>query len=314
MKIGMNLLLWATRITEEHYPHLEKIKSIGFDGVEIPIFSGDDAHYQRLRKKLDELQLKTSTVTIATPEANPISPEPSIRRAAAERLKTIVRQSAILGADIVCGPFYQALGMFSGAGPTEEEIERAADVHREVADEAQRHAVYLAVEPLNRFECYFLNVAAAAAAYVRRVGHPNFKAMFDTFHANIEEENLPKAFFENAAEIIQCARFEQRPRCARARSHRFSLCLSGDEVDRLRWLVDHRSFRKGASGVDRTNSGLARLLQTSRRRGNRGIQIYPRDLAGSLDSSLLLGGSVVEHIGNPAGRLPKSPPTSVVSV
>jgi D-psicose/D-tagatose/L-ribulose 3-epimerase len=172
MKIGMNLLLWATRITEEHYPHLEKIKSIGFDGVEIPIFSGDDAHYQRLRKKLDELQLKTSTVTIATREANPISPEPSIRRAAAERLKTIVRQSAILGADIVCGPFYQALGMFSGAGPTEEEIERAADVHREVADEAQRHAVYLAVEPLNRFECYFLNVAAAPAAYVRRVGHP----------------------------------------------------------------------------------------------------------------------------------------------
>ena len=197
----MNLLLWATLVTEEHYPHLEKIKSTGFDGVEIPIFGRDDTHYEKLGKKLDELQLQSSTVTVATPEASAISSDPAIRRAAAERLKTIVRQSAILGADILCGPFHQALGVFSGTGPTEEEFKRAADVHREVADEAQRHGIYLAIESLNRFECYFLNTTAAAAAYVRRVGHPNLKAMFDTFHANIEEENLPKAFSENAAAI-----------------------------------------------------------------------------------------------------------------
>jgi len=201
MKIGMNLLLWTTHVTEEHYPQLEKIKSTGFDGVEIPIFGGEDAHYQKLCKKLDELQLKTSTVAVATPEANAISPDPAIRKAASERLKTIVRQSAILGADILCGPFHQALGVFSGTGPTEEEFKRAADVHREAANEAQRQGVCLAIEFLNRFECYFLNTTAAAAAYVRRVAHPNFKAMFDTFHANIEEENLPKAFSENAAEI-----------------------------------------------------------------------------------------------------------------
>ena len=201
MKIGLNLLLWATHVTEEHYPQLEKIKATGFDGVEIPIFEGDDAHYLKLRMKLDELQLKASTVTVATPEASAISPDPVIRKAAVERLKTIVRQSAILGADILCGPFHQPLGIFSGTGPTEEEFKFAADVHREVADEAQRQGVYLAIEFLNRFECYFLNTTAAAAAYVRRVGHPNLRIMFDTFHANIEEENLPKAFSENAAEI-----------------------------------------------------------------------------------------------------------------
>jgi D-psicose/D-tagatose/L-ribulose 3-epimerase len=52
MKIGMNLLLWATHVTEEHYPQLEKIKSTGFDGVEVPIFGGEKAHYYKLRKKL----------------------------------------------------------------------------------------------------------------------------------------------------------------------------------------------------------------------------------------------------------------------
>ncbi|HTC13656.1 MAG TPA: sugar phosphate isomerase/epimerase family protein [Chthoniobacterales bacterium] len=197
----MNLLLWATHVTEEHYAHLEKIKSTGFDGVEVPIFGGDDAHYRKLRTKLDELQLKASTVTVATPEASAISPDPAIRKAATERLKTIVRQSAILGADVLCGPFHQALGVFSGTGPTEEEFKHGAEVHNAVADEAQREGVVLAIESLNRFECYFLTTMASAAAYVRRVDHPNFRALFDTFHANIEEENLPKAFSENAAEI-----------------------------------------------------------------------------------------------------------------
>jgi D-psicose/D-tagatose/L-ribulose 3-epimerase len=201
MKIGMNLLLWATHVTEEHYPYLERIKSTGFDGVEVPIFGGDNVHYRKLRTKLDELQLRASTVTVATPEANAISPDPAIRKAATERLTTIVRQSAILGADVLCGPFHQALGVFSGTGPTEEEFKHAAEVHHTVADEAQREGVVLAIESLNRFECYFLNTMAAAAAYVRRVDHPSFKALFDTFHANIEEESLPKAFSENAAEI-----------------------------------------------------------------------------------------------------------------
>jgi D-psicose/D-tagatose/L-ribulose 3-epimerase len=91
--------------------------------------------------------------------------------------------------------------VFSGTGPTEEEFKRATDVHREVADEAQRQGVCLAIEFLNRFECYFLNTTAAAAAYVRRVNHPNLRTMFDTFHANIEEEDLPRAFSGNVAEI-----------------------------------------------------------------------------------------------------------------
>ena len=43
MKIGINMLLWASDVTEEHYPQLEKIKATGFDGVEIPLFGGEDA-------------------------------------------------------------------------------------------------------------------------------------------------------------------------------------------------------------------------------------------------------------------------------
>ena len=97
MKTGMNLLLWTTHVTSEHFPILEKLKKAGFDGVEIPIFEGDANHYKGLRKQLDNLGLACTSVTVATPDANPISPDAKLRQAAVERMKGIIEMSAILG-------------------------------------------------------------------------------------------------------------------------------------------------------------------------------------------------------------------------
>jgi D-psicose/D-tagatose/L-ribulose 3-epimerase len=56
----------------------------------------------------------------------------------------------------------------------------------------------LCIEYLNRFECYFLTTAADTVALVHRVNHPNFRAMFDTFHANIEEKSQAAAVYQVA--------------------------------------------------------------------------------------------------------------------
>jgi D-psicose/D-tagatose/L-ribulose 3-epimerase len=54
---------------------------------------------------------------------------------------------------------------------------------------AEAAGVKCAIEALNRFEAHLLNTMEQAAAYVKRVDHPNFGTMYDTFHANIEEKN-----------------------------------------------------------------------------------------------------------------------------
>ena len=64
---------------------------------------------------------------------------------------------------------------------------------RQVAEHAQKTGVTLAVEYLNRFECYLLNTAADAARFIRDVGHPSCRTMYDTFHANIEEKSPAEA-------------------------------------------------------------------------------------------------------------------------
>jgi len=43
---------------------------------------------------------------------------------------------------------------------------------------------------LNRFETYFLNTAVDALRLYREVGHPSIGVLFDTFHANVEEQDI----------------------------------------------------------------------------------------------------------------------------
>jgi D-psicose/D-tagatose/L-ribulose 3-epimerase len=191
MKTGMNMLLWATHVTQEHYPLFSKLKAVGFDGVELPIFEGDTAHYQNLAKELKNQGLVcSSVVAVATEEANPISPDAGVRRKALDRLKWVMEMGAAAGAGLMCGPYHSPLAVFSGEGPTVDEKKRAADVLRQAADEAQKAKIMMAIEYLNRFECYFLTTAADAKALVQSVNHPNFRMMYDTFHANIEEKAI----------------------------------------------------------------------------------------------------------------------------
>lgn len=193
MKTGMNLLLWTTHVTSELYPTLGKIKAAGFDGVEVPIFGGDVAHYKALGAELKNLGLRSTAVTVVSPEANPISPDAKVRQSAVDRLKEVIECVAAHGGENLCGPFHSPLGVFSGNGPTADEKKHAADTLRKVAEFAATAKVQLAIEYLNRFECYFLTTAADAISLVNAVNHPSFGCMYDSFHAHIEEKEQASA-------------------------------------------------------------------------------------------------------------------------
>jgi D-psicose/D-tagatose/L-ribulose 3-epimerase len=202
MKTGMNLLLWTTHVTTDFFPTLAKLKKAGFDGVEIPVFEGDANHYKSIRKELDNLGLACTTVTVVNPQANPISPDAALRDAAVERLKWVLEMTAILGGELLAGPYHSPLAVFSGTGPSADEKKWAAAVLRKVAEEAKKLGIMLAIEYLNRFECYFLTTAADAKALVQQVNHPNFRTMYDTFHANIEEKNVAEVIAGFAGSFI----------------------------------------------------------------------------------------------------------------
>ncbi|MGB3335959.1 MAG: sugar phosphate isomerase/epimerase family protein [Devosia sp.] len=190
MLVGVNLLCLTGFVEAEHLPWIERIKSLGYDGVEIPVLRGNPEHYTWLGRELDRIGLRrTTTSVIPSLHANPVSDDPGIRVAGEQHLDWALDCAIALGAESIGGPLHAPIGHFTGFGPTEDELRRGADAHRVLAERASANGLYVSLEPLNRFETYFLNTMTQARAYVDRVDHPAFRIMYDTFHANIEEQD-----------------------------------------------------------------------------------------------------------------------------
>ncbi|MDB5440732.1 MAG: Isomerase [Caulobacteraceae bacterium] len=203
MKIGFNMFLWTGRVSEEHYPILRDLKQTGYHGVEIPVLEGEAGEYRELAGVLEDMGLeRTSVGAIFDPALDPLSPDRGVRDAALEAGIRLLDRVHAVGASILAGPMYQVLGQFTGTAPTEDEFDRGCDFHRRMGEAASERGVVIALEPLNRFEAYFITTAHQASAYADRVGHPNVRIMYDTFHANIEETDPVGVFAPTVSSTV----------------------------------------------------------------------------------------------------------------
>lgn len=190
MKLGFDLLLWTTHVTDAHWPIIDALKQTGYDGIEIPMFEGPVSHYEEIGRRLADRGLGATGIGVL-PAGSCISPDAGERRKALDSIKWLVDCTMAIGATTLAGPFHQPLGVFTGSGPTPDEVKWCAEVHKAAALYAATAGVTLAVEPLNRFECYFLNTIEQAVALCDAVDEPNYGYLFDTFHTNIEENDVP---------------------------------------------------------------------------------------------------------------------------
>lgn len=201
VKYGVNFLLWSGDFTKESLPLIQKAADMGFDGVEIPIFEPDNVDVEATKDALGAAGMECTTCSILGDDRDLISDDPAIRENAKKYMKDCVEISAALGSPIFCGPLYSAVGKLVGRSRTQEEWDLAVTGLRELAKVAGENGVTLAIEPLNRFETYFINIAEDAVKLVRDVDHPNIKVHLDTFHMNIEEKNLYEAI-RNTGELL----------------------------------------------------------------------------------------------------------------
>ncbi|MAE93237.1 MAG: isomerase [Deltaproteobacteria bacterium] len=190
VRFGMNLFLWTDDPTQESLlPLYAELAAMGFDGLELPIFDADPEAFATLGRRLEELGLARTAVSVCNPDTDPISPDPALRKAALGHLQHVIDCAAAAGAELLAGPLYAAIGQFSGSGPSGDELERSREVLALAADHAARAGISLSLEFLNRFEIYLLNTAADAARFVRELDRPNVSVHYDTFHAHIEEKD-----------------------------------------------------------------------------------------------------------------------------
>jgi len=196
MKFGVNAWVWVSPLTTDGVAELApKVKALGFDWFEVPLELTDTIDYARAGAILRDNGLGVSVCAAMGPDRDLIHPDKAIRDNGIAYLKHCVDAVRTLGGTNVVGPLYSAVGRVWQM--TADERARDTDLLvaqlRDLASYAGDKGAVLGVEPLNRFETSFINLAAQAVEVVDRVDRPACRVMLDTFHMNIEEKSLGDA-------------------------------------------------------------------------------------------------------------------------
>jgi len=190
MKYGVNTFIWRSEFQAGDVSLFPRIREGGFDGVEIPVINPGSLPSAVIRRGLEDHGLECTACSVLPGGLSLISDDASVRRRALDQLKSCVEAAAIIGARILAGPLYSPVGYLSGVRRTREEWQRLVECYRALSGFLAGHGVTIAIEPLNRFETYFLNTVADAVTLCGEIGVPEVGILFDTFHANIEEKDV----------------------------------------------------------------------------------------------------------------------------
>lgn len=194
MKFGVNLFIWTANFTEEHVHLLPQIKQQGFDGVELPMLAPHGYPATAIRRELEANALECTGCAVIPPGMSLFDPDASIRQKAKQHVTDVVKLMAELGGKVVAGPVYSPVGWLPGRRRTADEWSRAIESYHELAPVLDECDVTLAIEPLNRFETFFLNTASDGVLLCDAVNHPRIGLLIDTFHSNIEEKDVAAAY------------------------------------------------------------------------------------------------------------------------
>jgi D-psicose/D-tagatose/L-ribulose 3-epimerase len=193
ISLGINTMVWTGNFSVRNLALLDTIRAAGFDVAELAVFDFPALDCGAVRSALEANGL-ACTATSALPEnMSLLDAGAEVRRRTVEWLRRAVETVAQVGASVLAGPFYAPVGFLPGRRRTTDEWNYAVEGLRQVGEAIAGSGVRLAIEPLNRFETYFLNTAADALRLYREVDHPSVGVLFDTFHANVEEKDIPAA-------------------------------------------------------------------------------------------------------------------------
>jgi sugar phosphate isomerase/epimerase len=180
---------------------LQRLQRYGYDGVEL---KGEPEIYHTEEVKALCRKYGLEVLSIAgiypwpTQDRDLASPDTEARKRAVNYLKSCIDLASQVGAPLVV-VVPSAVGKVSPAEKFQDEEEwvdakqrelgHAVQSVREAAEYAQSREIFLAVEPINRYETFLVNTAEEGLSFAEQVNSPAVKMHLDVFHMNIEESD-----------------------------------------------------------------------------------------------------------------------------
>jgi D-psicose/D-tagatose/L-ribulose 3-epimerase len=193
MKFGVNTYIWGATFGPADFALLPRLVAGGFDGIEVPILDPAAFDADAVAREFDRVGLARTAVANVPRGSSLASADAGERQRARDHVAACITVARDIGAEVLAGPMYTPVGFLTGTRRTPEEWKWAVDSWQQLSPVVEAAGIEIGIEPLNRFETYFLNVAVDAARLCDEVGCPRIGILVDTFHANIEEKSIGAA-------------------------------------------------------------------------------------------------------------------------
>lgn len=196
-KLGIFMNFWEKNWAADHKKYIKKASDIGFDVLEFqaqPLLEMSKDHMSDLAKYAEECGIELTYSLGLDRNYDVSSLDEKVRLGGVDYLQRIVERIGFMGGTLLSGVSYAGWGTPDNfLGDKRPYWEQSIKSMREIIKTAEDNGVTYCVEAVNRFETCLINTAAEALAYVAEIDSPNIGVLLDTYHMNIEENNIGDA-------------------------------------------------------------------------------------------------------------------------
>ena len=198
-KLGIFVNFWEKKWGIDYRYYIDKVQKLGYDILEFqaqPLLEMTNEECRAIKKYADERGIKLSYSLGLNPKYDISNPDKEVRAGGIEYLSNIVRKIAVMEGELFSGVTYAGWGIpsyFVDEAEKEALYCRSVESMKEVMKVAEKEGVTVCCEAVNRFESPLVNTAAEAIRYADLVDSKNIGIHLDTYHMNIEENNIGDA-------------------------------------------------------------------------------------------------------------------------
>ena len=195
IKFGVSTWLWTSPFTTDTVQLFPKIKSMGYDAVEIPVEYPEKIDAKEVKAALQHNGLDAIVCGAFGPSRDLTNDDPAVHENCFQYIIQCLDLCNVWDAKFLAGPMYSAVGKARMVSPEQRKVEweRAVKNLHTVSKLAHERKLEIALEPLNRFESDMVNTTEDVLRLVNDINHPAAKIALDGFHMAIEEKNIEQA-------------------------------------------------------------------------------------------------------------------------
>jgi D-psicose/D-tagatose/L-ribulose 3-epimerase len=188
--IGIHALVWVgDTSTASVRAAVEQTAAAGYDLLEFSLHDSVSIDRDATRALLQHHGLAAACSRGLALDADVSSTDPAVVARGAALLQESLAVTSAIGATTLTGALYSAFGK-AAAPLTKTGRDNVVGVLKELAVDAAQVGVTLGLEVCNRYETNVVNTARDAVALAEDIGADNVVVHLDTYHMNIEEDDL----------------------------------------------------------------------------------------------------------------------------